>query len=159
MTKENLVNKNSFKTGDRVRIVSGFHKHREGVVINHAYMDDLTVDVRIEGRAYFLGTNTIEHVKAESTMPGTEAFMRAAVKALTKVARKNRAFTTDDVWASLAKTHPAGFNVEPRVLGSLMLQAQKQGAIAATDRTLKSIRPECHKRPLRIWTSRIFVEK
>jgi Zn finger protein HypA/HybF involved in hydrogenase expression len=85
-------------------------------------------------------------------MPGNEAFMRAAVKALTKVARKHKHFSTDEVWAALGKVK----TMEPRALGSLMLQAAKQGAIEATDRTVKSTRPECHKRPVRVWKSLLF---
>jgi predicted nucleic acid-binding Zn ribbon protein len=43
--------------------------------------------------------------------------------------------------------------VEERALGAIMQRAARQGWIAPTDRTRKSIRPACHARDLRVWRS------
>lgn len=56
--------------------------------------------------------------------------------------------TTDLLWSLLdgiAETH------EGRAMGAVMLQASRSRIIAATDRYVKSERPECHARPIRVW--------
>lgn len=40
---------------------------------------------------------------------------------------------------------------EPRVMGVVMSKLSGMGLIEATDRTVKSTRPECHCRPIRVW--------
>ncbi len=80
-----------------------------------------------------------------------DAFNIAAVKAVVKLAKTKRSFTTDDIWAALPASATAG--VEPRALGAIMTSAQDQGAIKATGRYKPSKRPECHRRPVRVWKS------
>jgi len=40
---------------------------------------------------------------------------------------------------------------EPRAMGAVMSKLSDAGLIEATDRTVKSTRPECHRRPIRVW--------
>jgi hypothetical protein len=58
-------------------------------------------------------------------------------------------FTTDDVWELLKES---GLTTpEPRALGSVIRQFAKDRQIVATGSYRKSIRPECHRRPLAVW--------
>lgn len=59
-------------------------------------------------------------------------------------------FSTDDVWSRVPKLshRPAA-----KVLGSLLLNAKRDGHIRATPEYIKSLRPECHHRPVRVWES------
>lgn len=58
-----------------------------------------------------------------------------------------RRFTTDDIWDALGDDFP----LEPRVMGALMVKAQRLGWCMATEDYRKSRRPECHSRPIRVW--------
>jgi len=73
-----------------------------------------------------------------------------AKEAIRIVARTLPEFTTDEVWKLLPPTR------ENRVLGALMIAAQKEGTVAWTNRTVKSDRPGCNRRPVRIWRSLIY---
>jgi hypothetical protein len=81
-----------------------------------------------------------------------EDWKAAALDAVRFIAEKRDVFTTDAVWWLLGQQ-----DVEPpheeRALGAVMQAAARQGWIAPTDRTRKSIRPACHARDLRIWRS------
>lgn len=54
-------------------------------------------------------------------------------------------FTTDDLWELV------GAPREPRAMGAAMTAARKEGLISALDEHKLSVRPECHRRPLRVW--------
>lgn len=66
-------------------------------------------------------------------------------------------FTTDDVWLELNRTPHVGTH-EPRALGSMMRAAYKLGWVAPTDQYVKSRRPECHARPVKVWRSRFWED-
>lgn len=59
--------------------------------------------------------------------------------------------TTDDVWAGIGDrvAEPS----EPRAMGAVMRTAARSGWVEATDRTVKSSRVKCHRRPIRVWRS------
>lgn len=71
--------------------------------------------------------------------------------AILRAARRLDLFTTDDVWAELqglpAWTH------EPRAMGPAMRRACGFGWCKPTDAFWLSKRPDCHRRPLRVWES------
>jgi hypothetical protein len=73
-----------------------------------------------------------------------------------EVARRLPEFSTDDVWASL---DPGYATHEHRAMGPRMLAAVKNGYIAETGRTVKSLRPETHRNPKAIWRSLLYVER
>lgn len=77
---------------------------------------------------------------------------KAADKAIRHVAVTRREFSTDDVWEVLYELaiEPPD---EPRALGAAMRRAARDGFIVATDRVVRSARPECHTRPIRVWRS------
>ena len=77
-----------------------------------------------------------------------------ALQAVQALARRLYEFTTDEVWAEV-KEHPP----EPRALGAVMEEARRNGWITRTDRTRKSVRRDCHGRPVRLWQSRLFGVK
>jgi len=82
-----------------------------------------------------------------------DVFMRAADKAIRAVALNHETFTTDLVWFCLDDW---GYSTEePRALGAAMRVAQKDDIIYPTDSWELSIRPACHRRPLRVWRSLI----
>lgn len=160
----------SLKIGDYVKAVTKTHGVIVGAV-DYIYVSGRSLNIIDgQGRIHYVLASEAEALPMpapssspaaaeELTRPGNEDFMRAAVKALTKVARTNKTFTTDEVWAQLAKTNPEGFNVEPRALGALMLTASKQGAIKTTTRTRSSKRGQCHGRPVRVWKSLLYTGK
>lgn len=58
-------------------------------------------------------------------------------------------FTTDDVWRLLRET--GHVTHEPRALGAIMQRAAKDNYIRPAGYTRKSLRRECHRRPLTVW--------
>lgn len=86
--------------------------------------------------------------------PNSDAFFRAAAKAIVRIARKQEFFTTDDLWSEIpAEARPS----EPRALGGFITQVAKNGTvIARTDRVQTSKRKECNRRPIKVWKSLLF---
>jgi len=82
-----------------------------------------------------------------------EAWKESAREAVERLAAIRDEFTTDAVWTMVdrmgLKTH------EPRAMGAIMRRAASEGICEATDRTRRSVRPECHCRPIRVWRSLI----
>ncbi|MCU0913003.1 MAG: hypothetical protein MUC88_00395 [Planctomycetes bacterium] len=66
------------------------------------------------------------------------------------LARKHLAFTTDDVWAQLTAIAPR----EPRAMGAVMKEAERDQIIEPTGNWVMSQRLLCHRRPLRQWIGR-----
>ena len=71
------------------------------------------------------------------------------------VASRVSEFTTDEVWAGLSADR-ALHTHEPRAMGAVMQWAAKSGVIRTTSRFRLSRRPQCHRRPLRIWASMVL---
>lgn len=70
-----------------------------------------------------------------------------ARRILRAIAATGREFTTDDLWERTASPP------EPRAMGAVIRWGVDQGLIRDTGRSRKSRRPECHARPVTIWTS------
>jgi hypothetical protein len=79
---------------------------------------------------------------------GSEAWVTAAVAIIEMLAETRTEFTTDDVWDFMAASPP-----EPRAMGAAMSRARSLGYCEANNRTVPSNRPECHRRPIRVWRS------
>ncbi len=62
-------------------------------------------------------------------------------------------FTSDDVWRLLGRDP----SIEGRALGAALRSASGAQLIEATDRTVRSVRVACHRRPLRVWRSKVFA--
>lgn len=77
-------------------------------------------------------------------------WLRDAQQAVRTLADGGKPFTTDDVWALLAITSTAATH-EPRALGAVIRQAQRDELIRHTGDWRKSTRPECHTRPCAVW--------
>jgi hypothetical protein len=60
-------------------------------------------------------------------------------------------FTTDDVWEWMNQMHPELTTHEPRAMGAVMRKASSDRLCVPTERYSKSLRPECHRRPIRVW--------
>ena len=82
-----------------------------------------------------------------------ESWKKAASAAIAQVAMLYDTFTTDEVWMRLGKSSDSTH--DPRAMGSIMRNAQKQGIIAPTTLWRNSARVSCHKRPSRVWKSLI----
>jgi hypothetical protein len=78
---------------------------------------------------------------------------KQALAAVKFVAERKREFSTDAVWQVLEQRGIGG-PPEPRALGAVMRRAVRVGLVEATDRVEKSRRPECHRRPVKLWRSR-----
>lgn len=77
-------------------------------------------------------------------------WLRDAARAVRTLAAQREPFTTDDVWALLNATSTATTH-EPRALGAVIRQAQRDELIRTTGEWRKSTRPECHTRPCAVW--------
>ena len=62
-------------------------------------------------------------------------------------------FTTDDIWQA-ATDNNLMIPHEPRALGAILHRLAKQNLITPTDRYIPSLRPVCHRRPIRVWARR-----
>lgn len=62
-------------------------------------------------------------------------------------------FTTDRLW-NLCALHGWGDPPEPRAMGAAIIAAKRAGLIASTGRHELSTRPQCHARPVTIWSRR-----
>lgn len=82
-------------------------------------------------------------------------WMRQALAATRGIARVHAEFTTDRIWGRLESFGIAP-PTEPRAIGAVMRQAAADGICEATDRTQKSVRPDCHCRPVTVWRSLVF---
>jgi hypothetical protein len=74
-----------------------------------------------------------------------------AIKGVITTARLRPQFSTDDVWYSLTKAPE-----EPRTMGVIMLWAQKLGIIEPLSEWHPTLRASAHRRPVRIWRSKIY---
>ena len=77
-----------------------------------------------------------------------------AKRAVLHLANTRDRFTADDVWALLDERGEEAPH-EPRAMGAIMTAAAKKGLIEASHEWRESNRPECHRRPVRVWESRV----
>jgi len=76
-----------------------------------------------------------------------EGWVRRARDTVNLIALSRFDFTTDHVWEALGEDRPS----EPRALGSVMKGMAHEGLIRATGEYRKSVRTDCHARPLAVW--------
>ena len=76
-----------------------------------------------------------------------EGWLQRARHTVQLVALARFDFTTDHVWDALGEDRPA----EPRALGSVMKAMASEGKIRATGEYRKSVRVDCHARPVAVW--------
>ena len=74
-----------------------------------------------------------------------------ALKVVQMLSIQRHDFTTDDVWKWMNQLHPTMTTHEPRAMGAVMRKAAASRLCVPTERYSKSLRPECHRRPIRIW--------
>lgn len=89
----------------------------------------------------------------------SEEWKRKALEAVRIVAAQRAEFTTDPVWYVLEKQMNVPAPKDPRAMGPLMRKATTLNICATTDRTVKSVRAECHRRPITVYRSLIFKPK
>ena len=90
----------------------------------------------------------IEKVKANAK----RRFVGAVLCVVKYLAYNNETLTTDDIWEYIYD----GMTHDNRAMGAVMRKAQAEGWIEPTDRTVKSTRPVCHSRPIRVWRSKLI---
>jgi hypothetical protein len=83
-----------------------------------------------------------------------EDWLSCAARAIKILAQGRDKFTTDAVWALLDAwgTLPPH---EERAMGAAMRGAARDGIVWATPEHVLSSRPACHRRPIRVWQSRL----
>ena len=74
-----------------------------------------------------------------------------ALKVVGMLSIERHDFTTDDVWEWMNQLHPTMATHEPRAMGAVMRRASQMRLCVPTERYAKSMRPECHRRPIRVW--------
>lgn len=72
-----------------------------------------------------------------------------ALEVVERICKDRFHFTADDIWYHIDPPR------EPSALGVVLRRAAKLGWCVCTDEYRQSIRPSTHKRPLRVWQSRI----
>lgn len=100
-----------------------------------------TLDLFDHAAAQAAKAQALDRVEANAD----EAWLANALGVVRELAKDGHEFTSDDVWRRV----PAA--AEPRALGAVMTTASKRGLIKETGRYQNSIRPVCHKRPVKIW--------
>lgn len=81
---------------------------------------------------------------------------QAALEAVRLCARQMPEFTTDQIWKVLDRTDYGTH--EPRAMGAIMRQAVGLGWVKPTNQYRTSDRPECHKRPVKVWDSMLWKD-
>ena len=76
-----------------------------------------------------------------------ERWLQRAHDTVQLVALARFDFTTDHVWDALGEDRPP----EPRALGAVMKGMARDGLIRATGEYRKSVRVDCHARPVAVW--------
>ncbi len=71
------------------------------------------------------------------------------------IASRKAEITSDDVWFFLEGSNAVAPIVDGRLLGAAFNDAKRHGILSVVDRVQPSTRPVCHRRPIRIWESRI----
>ena len=84
----------------------------------------------------------------------SELWKVAARETFEHLAQTRREFTSDDVWISLKARRIE--TVEHRAMAGVVRWAEARGLIQLTDRMVKSVRPECHSKPTRVYRSRVL---
>ena len=79
-----------------------------------------------------------------------------AIDVVRRLCSMQATFTTDDVWRALDASGSVTTS-EPRAMGAVMRSAAAMGLCETTDRTCKSVRVRCHRRPLMVWRSRVYA--
>lgn len=72
-----------------------------------------------------------------------------AIAALDVLCKRGEDFTTDELWRLLEGVEVK--TLEPRAMGDVIRRAARSHKIFSTGGYRKSIRKECHRRPLAIW--------
>jgi hypothetical protein len=106
---------------------------------------------------------TVKFVPSKPSLAATElqrehdveAFKAAAYAGVRWRALHQLVITTDDIWAYL-ETFQSSLTPEPRVLGLVMKQAQKDGLIAPAPSYKRSRRKKNHGRMVREWVSLVY---
>ena len=88
---------------------------------------------------------------ATAEQGASDRWLAQALAAVRVIAARGEPFSTDDVWALLA-TMGAAVR-EPRAMGAVMRRARQLGICEPTGGFEKSVRPEHHRGPVRIWVS------
>ena len=100
-----------------------------------------------EPQAIALAEEAIEQVGLNAD----QVWASEALKVVQMLSIQRHDFTTDDVWEWMNQLHPTMTTHEPRAMGAVMRKASADRLCAPTERYSKSLRPECHRRPIRIW--------
>jgi hypothetical protein len=77
-----------------------------------------------------------------------------AITAVHHLAARQATLTTDDVWATLTAWGAMTFP-EPRAMGAVLKAARRLKYVRPSPRHELSTRPVCHRRPIRMWLSRL----
>ena len=109
-----------------------------------------------DAAAVALGTALRDAAMAQVDAAAPPDWRSDAEQAVLYVARRRERFTTDAVWAVLDNWLVAQ-PPEPRALGPLMKSACSWGWCEPTPVWHLSVRPACHRRPVRVYRSLVFV--
>jgi len=115
-----------------------------------------------DGASWREGAKRRESAIDEAEAHAQAVWLASASLAVRAVASMRAKFTTDHVWAHLFAVGEQGKNGEemnrprePRAMGAVMRTASREQVCERTDTTVCSVRASCHRRPLRIWKSKI----
>lgn len=86
-----------------------------------------------------------------------ETYKRRALFAIRLIAQTQIDLTSDDARRLVERTWPELGTPNMKVWGPLMNEAKSRGWIAPTDSVRSDDRVACHRRPKRVWRSRIYT--
>lgn len=102
-----------------------------------------------------------ERLKAEAidrVDKANQFWVERAIQVAKRVATEKKAkvpfFENADVYLTADDIYPAMGGLictENRAMGAVMKHLADAGIIEYTERTVRSVRPECHRRPIRVW--------
>lgn len=78
-------------------------------------------------------------------------WIEETVGVVQRLAARRLEFTTDAIWAIVR-----GAPKDGRAMGAAMREVRRLAIAEPTDRTVNSVRSDCHRRPIRVWKSLIY---
>lgn len=117
------------------------------------------MNASVKTESQYEGQLKMEKAIAQVDRHANERWKEAALASVQAVCETKHLLTTDDIWWVLDRLrlqHSLGTH-EPRAMGSIVRQAARKGWMVPTSEYIPSERPESHRRPIRIWASRIYI--
>lgn len=103
---------------------------------------------------------TATFIQHASRPSNERTWLKTTFSLMLKVARRNKQFTMDDIWAEIDKAYATGalpgIDIDHRILGPMLQHLVRENVIASSGYFTRSIRSGGGSRPVTVWTSFIY---